>query len=136
MNDDRFSLRFRSVMAPWTQECVYYVVVTLSAEGIAVEPDPLKHGFGLEEQWFTSWSDVTSLQHVRPPEPIVRLEFPTSSGQTAIRDIRIPPVAEGPFAGCAGPHLVEAILTAFQETHRPPSVAQVLRVMPQVHQRS
>ena len=132
MVDERFSLRFRSVMTPWTQECVYHVVVTLSDEGIGVEPDPLKHGFGLEEQWFTPWSEVMSLQHVRPPEPVVRIEFPTSSGQTAIRDIRIPPVAEGPFAGCSGPHLVEAILAAFQETHRAPSIAQVLRAMLEV----
>jgi len=136
MDDDRFSLTFRSVMTPWTQECVYYVVVTLSDEGIGVEPDQLKHGFGLEEQWFTPWSEVMSLQHVRAPEPVVRIEFPTSSGQTAIRDIRIPPVTDGPFAGCSGPHLVEAILSAFQETRRPPSVAQVLRVMPEVHQGS
>ena len=37
--------------------------------------------------------------------------------------------AEGPFAGCSGPHLVEAILLAFQETHQPPSVEQVARVI-------
>jgi hypothetical protein len=132
--DDRFSLTFRTMMAPWTQDCVYFIVLTLSEAGIAVEPDPLKRGLGFEEQWFTPWSEVMSLQHVRPPEPIVRVEFPTSSGQTAIRDIRIPPVKDGPFAGCSGPHLVEAILSAFQETHRPPSVAQVLRVLPEVHE--
>jgi hypothetical protein len=128
-----FSLTFRTVMTPWTQECVYFVVATLSEAGVAVEPDPLKRGLGFEEQWFTPWNEVMSLQHVRPPEPIVRIEFPTSIGQTAIRDIRIPPIVDGPFAGCSGPHLVEAILTTFQETHRPPTIAQVLRVLPEVH---
>jgi len=130
---DRFSLVLRTCMAPWTQDCTYFIVLTLTDAGIAVEPDPLKRGLGFEEQWFTPWSEVMSLQHVRPPEPIVRIEFPTSNGQTAIRDIRIPPIADGPFAGCSGPHLVEAILAAFQETHHPPSVEQVARILPEVH---
>jgi hypothetical protein len=68
-----------------------------------------------------------SFQHVRPPEPIVRIEFPTSEGQSAIRDIRVPDITEGPFAGCPGPHLVEAMLLAYQEQHHPPSVDDVLR---------
>jgi len=130
---NRFSLVFHTYMTPWTQDCMYFITLTLDETGIGVAPDPAKRGLGLEEQWFTPWSDVMSLQHVRPPEPIVRIEFPTSSGQTAIRDIRIPPIADGPFAGCSGPHLVEAILAAFQETHHPPSVEQVARILPEVH---
>jgi hypothetical protein len=114
-------------MTPWTQDCMYFIVLTLSETGIAVEPDPKKRGFGMEEQWFVPWSDVVSFQHVRPPEPIVRIEFPTSEGQTAIRDIRVPAVAEGPFAGCEGARLVEAMLLAFQEDHGSPSVDDVMR---------
>jgi len=124
---DGFRLTFASTMTPWTQDCMFFVVVTLSEQGIGVAPDPKKRGFGMEEQWFAPWSDVMSFQHVRPPEPIVRIEFPTSEGQTAIRDIRMPDVAEGPFAGCKGPQLVEAMLLAFQEHHRPPTVEDVMR---------
>jgi hypothetical protein len=124
---DGFSLTFATYMTPWTQECMFFVIVTLSQDGIAVAPDPKKRGFGLEEQWFASWSEVMSLAHARPDEPIVRIEFPTSEGQTAIRDIRVPIAAAGPFAGCAGPLLVEAMLLAYQEQHRPPSVEEVTR---------
>jgi hypothetical protein len=126
---DGFSLTFHTYMTPWTQDCMFFVVLTLSDTGIGVAPDPRKRGLGMEEQWFASWSEIMSLQHVRPPEPIVRIEFPTSEGQTAIRDIRVPPVPDGPFAGCSGAHLVEAILLAFQETHQPPSVEQVARML-------
>ena len=126
---DGFSLTFATYMTPWTQDCMFFVVVTLSEAGIAVAPDPKKRGFGMEEQWFAPWNDVVSFQHVRPPEPIVRVEFPTSEGQTAIRDIRVPDAKDGPFAGCAGPQLVEAILLAWQEDHRPPGVEEVLRRM-------
>src|SRR6202007_79121 len=127
--DDGFSLSFATYMTPWTQDCMFFVILTLSPDGIGVAPDPRKGGFGMEEEWFAPWSDVMSFQHVRPPEPIVRIEFPTSKGQTAIRDIRVPDVADGPFAGCAGPQLVEAMLLAFSEHHRPPSVDDVLRRM-------
>jgi hypothetical protein len=127
-----FSLTFPTYMTPWTQDCMYFVILTLSDTGIGVEPDPRKRGLGMEEQWFAPWSEIMSLQHVRPPEPIVRIEFPTSIGQTAIRDIRVPAVKDGPFAGCSGAHLVEAILLAYQETHRPPSVEQVARMLPAV----
>jgi hypothetical protein len=126
---DGFSLTFSTTMTPWTQDCMFYVVVTLSDRGIGVEPDPKKRGFGMEEQWFVPWSDVMSFQHVRPPEPIVRIEFPTSQGQTAIRDIRVPDVAREPFAGRPGPQLVEAMLLAYQEHQGPPSVEDVLRRM-------
>jgi len=132
---DGFRLLFHTTMTPWTQDCMYFITLTLSDTGIGVAPDPRKRGLGMEEQWFTAWSEVMSLQHVRPPEPIVRIEFPTSEGQTAIRDIRVPTVADGPFAGCSGAHLVEAILLAFQETHQPPSVAQVVRLLPDVRGR-
>jgi hypothetical protein len=124
---DGFRLTFATIMTPWTQDCMFFVVVTLSERGIGVEPDPKKRGFGMEEQWFAPWSDVVSFQHVRPPEPIVRIEFPTSQGQTAIRDIRVPDVKEAPFAGCHGPRLIEAMLLAYQEHHRPPEVNDVLR---------
>ena len=124
---DGFSLTFATYMTPWTQDCMFFVVVTLSEAGIAVAPDPKKRGFGMEEQWFAPWNDTTSFQHVRPPEPIVRVEFPTSEGQTAIRDIRVPDAAEGPFAGCPGSKLVEAMLLVFQEQHRAPAVDEVLR---------
>jgi hypothetical protein len=124
---DGFSLTFSTYMTPWTQDCMFFVVLTLSQDGIGVAPDLKKHGFGMEEQWFAAWSEVMSLQHVRPPEPIVRIEFPTSEGQSAIRDIRIPAPADGPFAGCPGPQLVEAILLAYQEHHRPPGVEEVMR---------
>jgi hypothetical protein len=126
---DGFSLTFSTYMTPWTQDCMFFVILTLSQDGIGVAPDPRKRGFGMEEQWFVPWSDVLSLQQVRPPEPIVRFEFPTSEGQTAIRDIRVPDAKDGPFAGCAGPQLVEAILLAWQEDHRPPGVEEVLRRM-------
>ena len=124
---DGFRLTFATYMTPWTQDCMFFVVLTLTQDSIRVEPDPKKRGFGMEEQWFVPWSDVVSFQHVRPPEPIVRIEFPTSLGQTAIRDIRVPDVADGPFAGCAGPQLVEAMLLAFQEHHRAPAVDDVRR---------
>jgi hypothetical protein len=129
---NQFNLVFHTYMTPWTQDCMYFITLTLSEAGIGVAPDPAKRGLGLEEQWFAPWSDVMSLQHVRPPEPIIRIEFPTSVGQTAIRDIRVPTVADGPFAGCSGTHLVEAILLAFQETHQPPTVEQIARTMPEV----
>jgi hypothetical protein len=122
-----FRLTFATYMTPWTQDCMFFVVVTLSEQGIGIEPDPNKHGFGMEEQWFAPWSDVMSFQYVRPPEPIVRIEFPTSEGQSAIRDIRVPDVADGPFAGCQGPQLVEAMLLAWQEHHGPPTVEDVRR---------
>jgi hypothetical protein len=124
---DGFRLTFATYMTPWTQDCMFFVLVTLSEQGIGVEPDPKKRGFGMEEQWFVPWSDVMSFQHVRPPEPVVRIEFPTSEGQTAIRDIRVPNIAAEPFAGCAGPQLVEAMLLVFQEDHRPPEVDDVMR---------
>ena len=124
---DGFRLTFATYMTPWTQDCMFFVVVTLSEQGIGVAPDPNRRGFGMEEQWFAPWSDVMSFQHVRPPEPIVRIEFPTSEGQSAIRDIRVPDIADGPFAGCPGPQLVEAMLLAFQEHHRPPSVDDVVQ---------
>jgi hypothetical protein len=129
MMGDGFELTFATTMTPWTQDCVFFVVVNLSGHGIAVEPDPKKRGFGMEEQWFVPWSDVISFQHVRPPEPIVRIEFPTSEGQTAIRDIRVPDVKDGPFAGCPGPQLIEAMLLAFQERQGPPEVEDVMRVV-------
>ena len=124
---ERFRLTFATYMTPWTQDCMFFVALTLSEAGIGVEPDPKKRGFGMEEQWFAAWGDVVSFQHVRPPEPIVRVEFPTSEGQTAIRDIRVPDVADGPFAGCPGPQLVEAMLLAYQEHHRAPAVDEVTR---------
>ena len=77
-----FSLVFRAYMTPWTQECMYFILLTLSDTGISVEPDPFMRGLGLEEQWFAPWGDVMSLQHVRQPEPFVRIEFSTSGGQT------------------------------------------------------
>jgi hypothetical protein len=122
-----FRLTFAATMTPWTQDCVFFVAVTLSETGIGVAPDPKKRGFGLEEQWFAPWGDVVSFEHVRPPEPIMRIEFPTSEGQTAIRDIRVPDIAGGPFAGCPGPQLVEAMLLAYQEHHRAPTVGEVMR---------
>ena len=131
-----FSLRFSTYMTPGTQDCMFFVVVTLSETGIAVAPDPKKRGFGMEEQWFAPWSDVVSFQHVRPPEPIVRIEFPTSLGQTAIRDIRVPDPADGPFAGCAGPQLVEAMLLAFQEQHRAPAMDDVMRKLAELATKS
>ena len=127
--DEGFRLAFATYMTPWTQDCMFFVMVTLSEQGIGVAPDPNKRGFGMEEQWFAPWSDVVSFQHVRPPEPIVRIEFPTSEGQSAIRNIRVPDVTDGPFAGCAGPQLVEAMLLAWQEHHRPPTVDDVRRKM-------
>src|ERR1700758_4222838 len=115
-----FRLTFATYMTPWTQDCMFFVLVTLSEAGIAVAPDPKKRGFGMEEQWFARWSDGVSFQHVRPPEPIVRLEFPPSQGQTALRPTRVPDVPDGPFAGCPGPQLGEAMLLAYQEHHRAP----------------
>ena len=132
---DGFRLTFATYMTPWTQDCMFFVVLTLTQDSIRVEPDPKKRGFGMEEQWFVPWSDVVSFQHVRPPEPIVRIEFPTSLGQTAIRDIRVPDVADGPFAGCAGPQLVEAMLLAFQEHHRAPAVDDVMRKVAELGRR-
>ncbi len=130
-----FSLIFRAYMTPWTQECMYFILLTLSDTGISVEPDPFMRGLGLEEQWFAPWTDVMSLQHVRQPEPIVRIEFSTSGGQTAIRDIRIPAVQEAPFVGYSGAHLAEAILLAYQEEHRPPNVEQIIRILLELHRR-
>src|SRR5215472_12102838 len=52
---DGFSLTFATYMTPWTQDCMFFVVVTLSEAGIAVAPDPKKRGFGMEEQWFAPW---------------------------------------------------------------------------------
>jgi hypothetical protein len=130
-----FSLRFRAYMTPWTQECMYFILLTLSDTGIGVEPDPLMRGLGLEEQWVAPWSDVMSLQLVHQPEPIVRIEFSISSGQTAIRDIRMPAVQETPFIGHSGAHLAEAILLAYQEKNRPPNVEQVIRVLLELRDR-
>jgi hypothetical protein len=127
---DAFRLIFRTYMTPWTQDCVYYIVLTVSDTGIGVEPDWSKRGLGLEEQWFTPWGDVMSLEHGHLPEPIVRIEFATAGGQTAIRDIRVPPVREPPFAGCEGPDLIEAIVTAYQESMKPPSIDAVIRRLP------
>jgi hypothetical protein len=125
-----FRLVFRTSMTPWTQECVYFVLLTVCDAGIGVERDPTKGGLGLEEQWFAPWSDVVSLQHVHSPESIVRIEFSTAGGQTTIRDIRVPSVRERAFAGCSGTHLLEAILLAYREKHHPPTVEQVLRMLP------
>jgi hypothetical protein len=124
---DAFSLVFRTYMTPWTQDCVYFVVLTVSDRGIGISPDWSKKGLGLEEQWFTPWGDVISLEHGHMPEPIARLEFVTAGGQTAIRDIRVPTVDQPPFAGHGGPQLIEAILMAYQDGNRPPSVEQVVR---------
>jgi hypothetical protein len=132
---DAFKLVFRTSMTPWTQDCVYFVVLTISDVGIGVERDPSKGGLGLEEEWFSPWSDVMSIQHGHLPEPIVRVEFATVGGQTTIRDIRIPPIEVPPFRGCYGPLLVEAILIAYQEQCRPPSVDQVLRALSEIHPR-
>jgi hypothetical protein len=129
-----FSLRFRAYMTPWTQECMYFILLTLSDAGIGVEPDPFMRGLGLEEQWFAPWSDVVSLQLVHRSEPIVRIEFSISGGQTAIRDIRIPAVQEAPFVGYSGAHLAEAILLASQEQHQPPNVEQVIRMLLELRQ--
>ena len=129
---EAFRLVFRTSMTPWTQDCVYYVVLTITEEGIGVERDPTKGGLGLEEQWFTPWSDVTSVQYGHLPEPIIRLEFLTAGSQTTIRDIRIPAVEQPPFRGCSGPQLVEAIVTAFRQNSRAPSVDQVLGVLAQI----
>ena len=46
-----FSLAFRAYMTPWTQECMYFMLLTLSDTGIGVEPDPRMRRLGLEEQW-------------------------------------------------------------------------------------
>jgi len=129
-----FRLVFRTYMTPWTQECMYFVLLTVCDTGIGVERDPSKGGLGLEEQWFASWSEVVSLQRVHLPEPIVRIEFSTAGDQTTIRDIRVPSVRERPFAGCSGPQLVEAILVAYREKHHPPTVEEVLRLLPEVDQ--
>jgi hypothetical protein len=129
---EAFRLVFRTHMTPWTQECVWYVVVSVSDLGIGVERDVSKGGLGLEEQWFAPWGDVLSIQHGHLPEPIIRVEFATAGGQTAVRDIRIPPIAQPPFRGCSGPHLVEAIVVAYQETGAPPSVEEVLRVLAEI----
>ena len=130
-----FSLGFRAYMTPWTQECMCFILLTLSDTGISVEPAPFMRGLGCEEKWFAPWSDVMSLQLVRQPEPIVRIEFSTSSGQTAIRDIRIPAVQEAPFVGYFGAHLAEAILLAYQEEHRPPNVEQIIRMLRELRRR-
>ena len=37
---DGFRLTFATTMTPWTQDCMFFVVVTLSEQGIGVEPDP------------------------------------------------------------------------------------------------
>src|ERR1700751_1484748 len=104
---DGFRLSFATTMTPWTQDCMFFVVVTLSEQGIGVEPHPKKRGFGMEEQWFAPWRDVMAFQPVGPPEPSVRVESRTSEGKSAACDIRVPAVTGGPFAGCAGPQLVE-----------------------------
>ena len=133
--DNGFSLVFRAHMTTWTQECMYFILLTLSGAGISVEPDPFMRGLGLEEQWFAPWSDVMSLQLVHQPEPIVRIEFSTSRGQTAIRDIRIPAVQEAPFVGYSGAHLAEAILLAYQQENQPPNVEQIIRTLLELHRR-
>jgi len=130
-----FNLVFRAYMTPWTQECMYFILLTLSDTGISVEPDPFMRGLGLEEQWSAQWSDVLMLQPVHEPAPVVRIEFATSNGQTAIRDIRIPTVQEAPFYGYSGAHLAEAILLAYQEQHRPPNVEQVIRILHEFRRR-
>jgi hypothetical protein len=130
-----FNLTLRTYMTPWTQDCMFFVVLTLSETGIGVAPDPRKRGFGMEEQWLAPWSEVVSFQHVRPPEPIVRIEFATSEGQTAIRDIRVPAILDGPFAGCNGPQLVEAMLLAYQQHHRAPDVEDVRRKLAELERR-
>jgi hypothetical protein len=128
-----FDLMFRAYMTPWTQECMYFILLTLSDTGISIEPDPFLRGLGFEEQWSVPWSDVMSLEHVHEPEPVVRIEFSTVNGQTIIRDLRIPTVQEPPFQGSSGAHLAEAILLAYQEEHRPPKVQQVLRTLRGLH---
>lgn len=130
---DAFKLVFLTHMTPWTQDCFYFVVLTITGAGIGVRQDPSKGGLGLEEEWFTPWGDVTSIEHGHLPEPIIRLEFRTVGGQTTIREIRIPPIDEPPFRGCPGPLLVEAILIAFQEKSREPSVDEVLRALSEIH---
>jgi len=129
---DAFKLVFRTHMTPWTQDCIYFVILTVTGSGIAVQRDPSKGGLGLEEEWFVPWGEVVSMQHGHLPEPIIRLEFSTAGSQTTIRDIRIPPVTEPPFRGCPGPLLVEAILLAFQERNQPPSVEEVLRALSEI----
>jgi len=124
---DAFRLILRTYMTPWTQDCVYYVVLTVSASGIGVEPDWSKRGLGHEEQWFTPWRDVISIEHGHLPEPIVRIEFATAGGQTTIRDIRVPAIREPPFAGRSGPQLIEAIFTAYQDLMKPPSIDEIMR---------
>ena len=124
-----FSLIFRAYMTPWTQECMYFILLALSDTGISVEPDPFMRGLGLEEQWSAPWRDVLMLQLVREPEPVVRIEFATANGQTVIRDIRVPTAHEAPFDGYSGAHLAEAILLAYQEHYRPPTVEQVIRIL-------
>jgi hypothetical protein len=114
---------------------MYFILLTLSDTGIGVEPDPFMRGLGLEEQWFAPWSDVMSLELVHQPEPIVRIEFSVSGGQTAIRDIRMPAVQETPFVGYSGAHLAEAIFLASQEKHRPPNVEQVIRILLELRDR-
>jgi len=133
---DAFKLVFRTYMTPWTQDCVYFVVLTITGAGIAVRRDPTKGGLGLEEEWFTPWDDVLSIRHGHLPEPIVRVEFATAGSQTTIRDIRIPPIDQPPFSGCPGPLLVESILLAFQEKNQAPSVEQVLRALSEIKPRA
>jgi len=127
--ENGFRLVFRTCMMPWTQECVYFVLLTLSDAGIGVGPDQSKRGLGLEEEWFVPWRDVISLDHVRPTEPIIRIEFSTARGLTAIRDIRIPPVREEPFAGYGGADLALAIWSACQATQQAPSVDEIARIL-------
>jgi hypothetical protein len=117
---DEFKLVFRTHMTPWTQDCVYYVVLTITQAGIGVARDP--------------WGDILSLTRGHMPEPIVRLEFLVAGSQTAIRDIRVPPVREPPFGECAGPHLVEAILLGYQERNQPPTIDQVRRWLAEIPQ--
>jgi hypothetical protein len=131
---DEFKLVFRTHMTPWTQDCVYYVVLTITQAGIGVARDPTKGGLGLEEEWFAPWGDILSLTRGHMPEPIVRLEFLVAGSQTAIRDIRVPPVREPPFGECAGPHLVEAILLGYQERNQPPTIDQVRRWLAEIPQ--
>ena len=92
-----FNLVFRAYMTPWTQECMYFILLTLSDTGISVEPDPFMRGLGLEEQWSAQWSDVLMLQPVREPEPVVRIEFATSNGQNSHPGYSYPDGAGGTF---------------------------------------
>ena len=132
---DGFNLVFRAYMTPWTQECMYFILLGLSNTGISVEPDPFLRGLGLEEQWSAPWSNVISLEPTREPEPVVRIEFSTANGQTTIRDLRVPTVSAPPFDGYSGAQVIQCVWLAYQEEHRLPSAEQVFRILLRLHPR-